>query len=160
MLPQLVPSQVCFGCTVCCRFPEADSFLRPYFTEDEVARAVAAGVSPRYFPDSSGTQVKLTPHPTGEGFICPAFDPETSHCTIYTVRPLDCQIYPFALMWNQTHTGVLLGWDSKCPFLTEGIRQASSSALGEYAGRIAELVERDDTVATIVAHPRLIGPFQ
>ena len=186
MLPQLVPSQVCFGCTVCCRFPEADSFLRPYFTDEEVHRAVAAGVNRSSFPDPSGTQVKLVPHPNGEGFICPAFDPDTSHCTIYAVRPLDCQIYPFALMWNQTHTEVMLGWDSKCPFLPEGTEHralanrqggdesisgstddpanlkalASSPALDTYAVQIAELVERDATLAAIAAHPRLIGPFQ
>ena len=170
MLPQLVPSQVCFGCTVCCRFPEADSFLRPYFTEQEVARAITAGVDRSSFPHSSGTQVRLVPHPTGEGFICPAFDPETSHCTIYAARPLDCQIYPFALMWNETHSKVVLGWDRKCPFLNDGHGQwgmgngqdthASRGEMDNYAARIAEMLERDDILATVKSHPRLIGPFQ
>ncbi len=35
-LPQIVPRQICFRCDVCCRFPEPDSFLRPYFTADRM----------------------------------------------------------------------------------------------------------------------------
>src|SRR5437868_9945275 len=31
-LPQLVPSRTCLQCDVCCRFPDPDSSLRPYFT--------------------------------------------------------------------------------------------------------------------------------
>ncbi|HEY5627110.1 MAG TPA: hypothetical protein VIR79_04150, partial [Nitrospira sp.] len=44
VLPQLVPSSTCLRCEVCCRFPDPDSPLRPYFTEQEVSRAVAGGV--------------------------------------------------------------------------------------------------------------------
>ena len=40
-LPQFVPGSACFQCEVCCRFPESDSFLRPYFTRDEIGVAVA-----------------------------------------------------------------------------------------------------------------------
>lgn len=99
LLPQLVPSQVCLSCDVCCRFPDRDSFLRPYFTAEEIQRAVARGIDRSHFPDPSGCQIALTPHPSGEGYLCPAFDPTTSHCRIYEDRPLDCQIYPLAVMW-------------------------------------------------------------
>ncbi len=37
MVPQLVPSKTCLTCEVCCRFPEADIFLRPYFTAEEIS---------------------------------------------------------------------------------------------------------------------------
>jgi len=53
-LPQLVPNSACFRCDVCCRFPDADSFLRPYFTEQEIAAAVALGLPPTSFPDRFG----------------------------------------------------------------------------------------------------------
>src|SRR5262245_4888687 len=99
-LPQIVPSSVCFRCDVCCRFPEADSVLRPYFTEEEIDVAVTRGLSPDRFTDSSGSQIRVIEHPDGQGYLCPAFDPATSHCRIYDVRPLDCQLYPLALMWN------------------------------------------------------------
>jgi hypothetical protein len=167
-LPQLVPSRVCLQCDVCCRFPEADSFLRPYFTAEEIRRAVAHGVDRAHFPDPHGDQVSVVPHPSGEGFLCPAFDPATSHCRIYEHRPLDCQLYPLAVMWappaaaGKGHGAggegleVVLGWDSKCPFAREGV----PAEIRAYADRVADLLEQDDTVETFAENPRLIGQFQ
>ena len=60
-LPQLVPSRVCLSCDVCCRFPERDSFLRPYFTSDEIRRAIARGIDPVLFPNPNGCQVSVVP---------------------------------------------------------------------------------------------------
>ncbi len=153
---QIVPSQVCLQCDVCCRFPEPDSVLRPFFTADERRAAMAAGVSSEYFPQEQGGPVALAPHPTGEGYLCPAFDPQTSHCRIYDVRPLDCRLYPFAMMWDAAHQGVVLGWDSKCPFMREAVPSEIASA----ADAVAQWIERDETLRTLEAHPRLIGPFQ
>jgi Fe-S-cluster containining protein len=154
-LPQLVPSHVCFKCDVCCRFPESDSFLRPYFTGEEIVRAVEAGIAAKHFPDPAGSQVRLVPNPNGEGFLCPAFDSATSHCRVYEARPLDCQIYPFALMWSADHREVLLGWDSKCPFMRE-----APPDLTDYADQIAALIEQPETVASLENNRRLVGPFQ
>lgn len=74
VLPQLVPEAACVRCDVCCRFPEADSFLRPYFTGPEISDAVAHGVTESFFPDKSGSQVELVKNSVGEGYLCPAFD--------------------------------------------------------------------------------------
>ena len=155
-LLQLVPSSACFPCDVCCRFPEPDSFLRPYFTEKEIAAAVARGLPPTFFPDRSGSQINLTQNPSGEGYLCPAFDPTTSHCGIYEARPLDCQLYPLALMWNAAHTEVVLGWDTKCPFM----RETLPDTITEHAERIANELMGDDLLDRLVANPRLIGRFQ
>ncbi|MDE3034409.1 MAG: DUF2156 domain-containing protein [Nitrospirota bacterium] len=154
-LPQCVPSRACFSCDVCCRFPEADSFLRPYFTAEEIRGAVAHGLDPARFPDPGGSQIHLVPNPSGEGYLCPAFDPVTSHCRIYDHRPLDCQIYPLALMWSADRREALLGWDTKCPFLRD-----SSQGLDAHAERIAALLEGDEMAATLARNPRLIGRFQ
>lgn len=155
-LPQIVPSSTCLRCDVCCRFPDPDSLLRPYFTGSEIARAVAGGVDARSFPSPSGGQISLIPDEQGEGFHCPAFDPATAHCRIYAQRPLDCQLYPLALMWNERHDEVVLGWDVKCPFMREQI----PGSIQEHAGRVAELLKRPDIVGTICSSPRLIGRFQ
>jgi len=172
--PQVVPSAICFQCEVCCRFPEQDSFLRPYFTEDEIQRAVSHGVTPSSFPDHRGSQVEVVPHPTGDGFLCPAFDPATHHCRIYEVRPLDCQLYPFALMWNEHHDTVLLGWDPLCPFLLDqALGQAPlqqeeplSSTLElpkplvDRVRAVGTYLESGDMLNTLAVHPRLVTPFQ
>ena len=173
-VPQFVPSRICLTCDVCCRFPERDSVLRPYFSADEVRQAIHAGLDARHFSEPGGGQVDVVPNPEGEGYHCPAFDPATSHCRIYDVRPLDCQIYPLALMWNQDRSQVVLGWDAKCPFLTADAghealsisRPAPSASrvepgsLERYAEQIAVLLEHPDTAGRIAANPRLVTPFQ
>jgi uncharacterized protein len=155
-LLQLVPSRVCLQCEVCCRFPEADSFLRPYFTAEEIQRAVARGINPAHFPDPNGSQVSVVPNPSGEGYLCPAFDPVTSHCRIYDDRPLDCQIYPLAVMWSADRRQVVLGWDTKCPFM----RETRLREIEAYAETVAARLEQDEAAVTIARNQRLIGRFQ
>ena len=155
-LPQLVPSRTCLQCDVCCRFPDPDSALRPYFTENEIARALAGGVEETAFPNRRGSQVILVPDPQGDGYLCPAFDAATSTCRIYEQRPLDCQLYPLALMWDEPHDQVLLGWDTKCPFMREEI----PGEIQRHADRVMALLDQPDIRDHVVAHPRLIGQFQ
>lgn len=155
-LPQLVPGAACFRCDVCCRFPDADSFLRPYFTHSEISDAVAHGVPESFFPDKSGSQVDLVKDPAGEGYLCPAFDSKSGRCGIYGVRPLDCQLYPLALMWDESGREVLLGWDTKCPFM----REAVPSAIHQHAECIVDLLITNTGLEKIAAHPSLIGRFQ
>jgi Fe-S-cluster containining protein len=155
-LPQLVPSRTCLQCDVCCRFPDPDSALRPYFTEYEVARALAGGIEATAFPNRRGSQVILVPDSHGDGYLCPAFDAATSHCRIYEQRPLDCQLYPLALMWDESHDQVLLGWDTKCPFMREEI----PGEIQRHADRVMALLDQSGIRDQVVAHPRLIGRFQ
>ncbi|MGQ0811139.1 MAG: YkgJ family cysteine cluster protein, partial [Nitrospiraceae bacterium] len=162
---------------MCCRFPESDSFLRPYFTAEEIRQALDGGIDPSHFPTRDGCQISVVPHPRGEGYLCPAFDPLTSHCRIYESRPLDCQIYPLAVMWSADRSEVLLGWDSKCPYLQSGEGReasgkgsdglssspsplASSHVPDAYADRIAALLERDDMIDTLAQNRQMIGRFQ
>jgi uncharacterized protein len=155
-LPQLVPSRTCLQCDVCCRFPDPDSALRPYFTENEITRALAGGVEETAFPNRRGSQVMLIPEPHGDGYLCPAFDAATSTCRIYQQRPLDCQLYPLALMWDESHGQVQLGWDTKCPFM----RGEIPGEILRHADRVMALLDQPDICDQVVAHPRLIGRFQ
>jgi len=153
-LPQPVPSERCLRCDVCCRFPERTSPLRPYFSREEIDRAVAQGISPAAFPDSAGSRIDLIPHPAGDGFICPAFDVTTSRCMIYDVRPLDCRLYPFALMRPPQGDGLLLGWDRLCPYLREEADAMLPIALAP------EIARHLDAAAIVDEHPALVGAFQ
>jgi hypothetical protein len=155
-LPQFVPSRVCLQCDVCCRFPERTSVLRPFFAGEEIARAVAAGLAPTSFPDASGSQVELIPHPGAEGFICPAFDPATSECRIYDARPFDCRLYPLVLMWDRPHEQVLLGWDTKCPFLRESL----PASIQAHAEQVTAWLEDETHKERVLSYSGLIGPFQ
>lgn len=174
-VPQGVPSRVCLTCEVCCRFPEIDSFLRPYFTETEIRAAIEHGVPETMFPHREGCQIKVVPHPTGEGYLCPAFDPTTFECRIYDVRPFDCQLYPFVIMWDSAHSTVVLGWDTKCPFLmaqvqdhsqvnasrnSESDRLLLSPELETVACAVAARLETPDVQDMLASHPALITRYQ
>ncbi len=155
VVEQIVPGRVCFACDVCCRFPERDSALRPYFTREEIRAAIARGMSPEAFPDHAGSKVAVVPH--GEGYRCPAFDPQTGRCGIYEDRPLDCRLYPVAIMWDLAHFGVVMGWDSKCPFIRDNRDSPESRA---YIERIAAVLESQETVHILTSNQQLIGEFQ
>ena len=156
ILPQLVPSSACFTCEVCCRFPDPDSALRPYFTGEEIVRALEYGLNAAAFPDAGGSQVALVPDERGEGFRCPAFDRETGACGVYEYRPLDCQLYPLALMWDADYRAVVLGWDRKCPYLADVVPES----IRRHADRILTMLEQPGTAQQIARHPRLVGRFQ
>ncbi|MGH7219484.1 MAG: phosphatidylglycerol lysyltransferase domain-containing protein, partial [Nitrospiraceae bacterium] len=51
---------------------------------------------------------------------------------------------------------VLLGWDTKCPFMREEIPEE----IQRHADRVMALLDQPDIRDRVVAHPRLIGRFQ
>ena len=112
----LVSPRDCLACEVCCRFPESASPLAPFFSNEEAGRARAAGVGKSAFPPGRlgpGSRVLL--EPWGEIFRCPAFRPGRNDCSIYPVRPIDCRLYPFMLMFDRRGGKVWLGLDGYCP---------------------------------------------
>ncbi|RKU10494.1 hypothetical protein C6503_19680 [Candidatus Poribacteria bacterium] len=157
-LYQIIPSEVCFSCDVCCRFLEADSPLAPIFTEKEKKNAVADGADPTLFrpqADGKSAQIQLKPH--NDFYICPFFAPETSHCTIYPIRPLDCQLYPFALMFSEDGNAVVLGVDTLCPFGEENIE---TEAFQRHICDVIDYVESEEVIAQLIANRNLIGDYQ
>ena len=154
-LRQIVPQELCLICDVCCRFPEPTSFLAPYFTGEEIAEAEKSGLLRGGFPDPRGSRITLVPN--GEGCRCPNFDPATQQCRIYDVRPLDCRLYPFSLYWDEAGREVLLGMDTKCPFIRE---ETHRSALIAFAEDVQGFVQSREIVRLLADHPGLIGPFQ
>ena len=156
---QIVPSSRCFSCDVCCRFPEKDSFLRPFFTREEIQAAIQAGISPEFFPDPEGSQIDLIPNPLpgAEGYICPCFNPENGHCKIYEVRPLDCQLYPVALMQDEQREGVVVGLDTKCPYVRE---HREDAAMSQYVQEVASLLESSEIRKLVGSNPSLVQRHQ
>lgn len=152
---QIVPPEWCFKCDVCCRFPESTSFLAPYFTAKEIALTVEAGVSVSNFHNKTGCKITLTPG--GEAYICPAFDLQTAHCLIYNVRPFDCELYPYAIMQDETGKNVVLGLDTKCPYVRENM---GTDLFTSVARDIVNAIESSPLNEIITENKDLIGPFQ
>lgn len=153
-LPQIVPSALCLTCDVCCRFPEEDSFLIPYFTGDELAQMRAPEL--RFFPSRGTLGAKVRLIPGEEGCRCPYFDPQTHHCQIYERRPLDCRIYPFSIM-RETTGQVVLGIDTKCPFIQEHAEEIKN---GEERNRVLSFLTSDPILEILISNPALIGRYQ
>jgi Fe-S-cluster containining protein len=152
-LKQIVPSSLCLTCDVCCRFPEETSFLAPFFTEEEIERLGPAEARFFQFP-ATGSKIKLQAHE--EGCICPYFDPETQYCKIYGERPLDCRIYPFAIL-RDPEGAVVLGIDTKCPFIQ---MHAADPGVKVDAEEVAAFLESASILPILATHPGLIGPYQ
>jgi len=152
-LKQIVPSSLCLTCDVCCRFPEETSFLAPFFTKEEIGFLPTPDLP---FRDDSpqGSKIKLVSH--DEGCRCPYFDPATHYCKIYGERPLDCRIYPFALMRDPSGS-VVLGIDTKCPFIQE---HANDPQMSQDADSVRKFLESESIAKVIVSSPELIGPHQ
>ncbi|OHE58283.1 MAG: hypothetical protein A2Z47_04710 [Thermodesulfovibrio sp. RBG_19FT_COMBO_42_12] len=102
-----------------------------------------------------GGKIILTPFK--EAYICPAFNPATSHCRIYDIRPLDCIIYPFAIMWSAEGKEIVLGVDMKCPYIVEFINAGS---LKESAIEMGKIIDSSPVRDIISENSALIGPYQ
>ncbi len=157
-IPQPIPNQVCLACDVCCRFPERDSFLSPFFADEEIEWANSISKKEAQFrpaPPSRGGQ--LVPIQEGNGYRCPFFDPETHFCAIYDNRPLDCRLYPYMLTLDPTSSGVWLGIDTKCPGADDPDMLEN---LINQAGQIWESAMCPDLIECVATTPHLVGPHQ
>lgn len=139
-VPQLIPSELCLECPVCCRFPDRDAGMSPFFFPEERTRVERSERA--RFRNEGASKAALVP--CGHGFACTFFEPSDHTCAIYPDRPLDCAIYPVVVMRDRDGQGIFLGADHKCP------------ALGrpEFAGRIASHL---DAVQAVLESPAVAG---
>lgn len=157
-LYQIIPNNVCLSCEVCCRFLESDSPLAPIFTKRETQEVISLGTDPSIFiPQQDGSSSQITLKPYKDYYICPFFRPETSECSIYKNRPLDCQLYPFTLMFTEDRRKIVLGIDMLCPFSEENWETESFK---QHLQHIINYVESDEISSQISLNWRLIGDYQ
>jgi len=116
-LSQLIPSETCLECSVCCRFPEKQAAMSPYFFPEERTRSekASAGSPLGFFRQAGPSKAALVP--CGHGYACSFFNPGDHTCGIYEARPLDCSMYPAVVMSSPDRRKVLMGADTKCPAL-------------------------------------------
>lgn len=127
---QFVPSNVCLRCDGCCRFKEPDSRWRPHMTKEEQHMASRSGIAGKIF-DGFGLSAdeRIGTMSCASGFLCRFFKEQDHTCGIYSVRPFECQLYPFLLGTEGEKT--VLYVHLNCPHVQE---HWGTSLYQEYAG--------------------------
>lgn len=157
-LYQIIPSEVCLSCDVCCRFLEKDSPLAPIFTENETERMISKGIDKTLFqPQNDGRSSQIRLKPYEDYYICPFFEPKTQKCKIYASRPLDCRLYPFTIMFSEDRTKIVLGVDMLCPFSEEHLE---TDLFQQHFQQVIDYIESDDVRSQIIENWCLIGEYQ
>jgi len=156
-LPQLVPSEICLECPVCCRFPEKQAALSPFFFPEERRLVDNLHRKGSFRESAPGAPSKAELVVCGHGFACSFFNPEDHTCQIYEARPLDCSMYPAVVMRSQDGRRTLLGADTKCPALA---RPSIKQRVGQYLDLIQRTLESTTLSSLIGKHPQFITEFQ
>ena len=156
-LPQLIASEICLECPVCCRFPEKQASLSPFFFPEERTLAESIQSKGSYREAAMGQASKAQLVTCGHGYACSFFNPEDHTCQIYEARPLDCSMYPAVIMHSADHQKVLIGADTKCPALR---RSDVAAKLSNYLDVIQRYLESTTLSSSIKKFPQFISEFQ
>ena len=153
MIQQFVPQEACLKCLGCCRFREANSVWLPCLLEEEALELIDKDI-PAVSIDSN-KRIMPVPHPGGENFLCAFLDAETNRCQIYTMRPFECQLYPFLI--NLRGKKVVLTVDMKCPFIQEKI---NTPEFKEYCTSLAHFLNSPKQIRLLRDNPQLIQAYE
>lgn len=156
-LPQLISSEICLECPVCCRFPEKQAALSPFFFPEERLQAEALQTKGSFREPAQGQASKAGLVSCGHGFACSFFNPEDHTCQVYEARPLDCAMYPAVIIRSRDHQKVLLGADTKCPALG---RPSVAAKLHHYLDWIQRYLESTTLSSLIRKYPQFISEYQ
>lgn len=156
-LPQLIASEICLDCPVCCRFPEKQASLSPFFFPQERKLAETIQSKGSYREAAMGAASKAELVKCGHGFACSFFNPEDHTCQVYEARPLDCSMYPAVIMHSEDRQKTFIGADTKCPALR---RPEVAARLNNYLDVIQRYLESTTLSSLIREYPQFISEFQ
>ncbi len=144
ILNQFIGKEICLKCQGCCRFAQQESIWLPQLLKDEEARIA---------PYTKKIQTAANP---GQGnFTCQFLTTGDNKCKIYTIRPFECQLYPFLL--NSHGKKVYLAVDLKCPYIKHGTHIEEYKKHVEY---LTAFFNRPDTISTLKNNPQVIQQYE
>ncbi len=153
-IKQFVPSEFCIKCNGCCRFKEADSVWSPCLLEEEIIQLIdKEGIPPAAI--SAGHKLQLVSVPGKEGFFCPFLCLKDNKCQIYSMRPFECQLYPFII--NLRNKKVLLTVDLNCPYVAEKI---NAPEFKEYAGYLVKYLNSAESLGILKENPQILQVYE
>jgi Fe-S-cluster containining protein len=154
MIKQFVPEDFCLKCRGCCRFKEDNSVWSPCLLDEEIHELMDKKDIPAasIFADR-----RLHPivNPEGENFICPFLEMLDNKCKIYTLRPFECQLYPFLI--NLRKGKVLLTVDLNCPYAYERINTPEAN---DYILYLTQLLNSSKMIKMLKDNPQIIQAYE
>lgn len=154
MIKQFIPSEICLKCRGCCRFKEADSVWSPCLLDEEALELIDKTEIPAASL-SIDRMLQLIPNPNGEGFFCPFLKIEDNKCQIYTMRPLECQLYPFLL--SMRNKKILLTVDLNCPYAKDKV---NTLEFKEYTDYLAAYLNSPACLRILKDNPQILQAYE
>lgn len=152
MIRQFVPQEVCLKCRGCCRFHQEDSVWSPTLLDEEIDTFLKEGLSAGLI--SPNKKIRVASFKKEDIFICSLFDPEGNNCKIYSLRPLECQLYPFLL--NRKGTKAFLAIDLQCPFASEKVK---TKEFNDYARYLAGILKNPPYAEMLQNNPHIVQVY-
>jgi len=153
-IKQFVPSEACLKCQGCCRFKEADSVWSPCLLDEEVLDLIDKEGIPAAAL-SIERRLQLVPHLGKEGFFCPFLKAEDNKCQIYTLRPFECQLYPFLI--SLRNKKVLLTVDLNCPYIRD---KANTPEFREYTDYLVKYLNSPESISILKDNPQVLQAYE
>lgn len=154
MIKQFVPQEYCLKCQGCCRFKEDNSVWSPCLLDEEIIGLI----DKEGIPAASITvdrRLQPIPNPDGAGFICPFLGIKDNKCKIYSLRPFECQLYPFLI--NLRKGKVLLTVDLNCPYVYEKINTQETK---DYIVYLAGYLNSHKMIKMLKDNPQIIQAYE
>lgn len=155
-------SNICLdSCRSCCKFRKEDLYIRPKITVEEIARLKSAGHYRDVFQEFNGSknvfQISLV-EKNKDTFICPYLDEKSHQCSIYAIRPFDCEFWPFVLMYDRRKEKVLIAHFNKsvCP-ITEAMSKAT---FDDYVKNGLEESKKQRILSLVKKYPELVWDYE
>ncbi len=152
MIVQFVSETECLGCRGCCRFSSQETVWSPALSADEAA--LLAARQPTAVTSPLEKRLKPVWHAQSRSFVCPLLDVPTNRCSIYTIRPFECQLYPFLV--NRSSGKVYLAVDQRCPCVA---REQKSARFQEYVSYIVGLLTSAPFSLLLASQTQLIQAY-
>lgn len=154
MIKQFVPQEFCLKCRGCCRFKEANSVWSPCLLDKEMQTLL----DKKGIPTASisiDRRIQPIANPQGADFICPFLETLNNKCKIYSIRPFECQLYPFLI--NLRKDKVLLTVDLNCPYVYEKI---NSQEAKDYIIYLTHYLNSASLRSLLKDNPQIIQAYE
>ncbi|MBU3959073.1 MAG: YkgJ family cysteine cluster protein [Candidatus Omnitrophica bacterium] len=162
MIKQLVPGEFCLNeCRCCCKFSQEKSIWSPALLNEEIEGLLKNNIPPSILSENKKIRLIAFPQKScdlpshvEDIFICPFLNPKDSKCKIYTLRPFECQIYPFLI--NRRKEKIFLAVDLGCAFIKKNL---DSQEFKEYVRYLEEFFNNTTEIARLKNNPQLIQAY-